>query len=213
MFESLFRDRRDAGEKLAEELSSVDLPRDTAVLGLARGGVPVSREVADRLEFDHDVFVVRKLGVPFQPELAFGAIATGDVRILNDDVVQAAAISDRAMERVADKQKKILDEREATYRHGRPPLELTGRTVVVVDDGMATGATMAVAVEAIREQAPTSVIAAVPVASRRSYERICRRVDELICLATPDPFMGVGAWYEDFSQTSDDDVRDLLEGQ
>lgn len=212
MFESMFRDRRDAAEKLATELSSLDLPRDTAVLGLARGGVPVSREIANRLELEHDAFVVRKLGVPFQPELAFGAIATGDVRILNDDVVQAAGISDRTIERVTDQEREILDERETRYRRGRPPLNLTDRTVVLVDDGMATGATMAVAVEAIRRQSPTSLIAAVPVASRRSHDRIAGRVDELLCLATPDPFMGVGAWYEDFSQTTDDDVRDLLDG-
>lgn len=211
MFESMFRDRRDAAETLAAELSSLDLPRDTAVLGLARGGVPVSREVADRLELDHDVFVVRKLGVPYQPELAFGAIATGDVRILNDDIVRAASVSERTIERVTDQEREILDTREQKYRQGRPPLDLTGRTVVLVDDGMATGATMAVAVDAIRRQEPVSVIAAVPVASRRSYNRLAGQVDELVCLATPDPFMGVGAWYDDFSQTTDDDVRQLLE--
>lgn len=210
MFESMFRDRRDAAHKLAGELSSLDLDRNTVVLGLARGGVPVSREIADRLELDHDVFVVRKLGVPFQPELAFGAIATGDVCILNDDVVRAAGVSEDTIDRVAAEQTQILEERESMYRRGRSPLDLTGRTAVVVDDGMATGATMAVAVEAIRHQDPTSVIAAVPVASRRSRDRIAGRVDELVCLATPEPFLGVGAWYDDFSQTTDDDVRDLL---
>ncbi len=211
MFNAIFRDREHAAAELATELASLDLPRDTAVLGLARGGVPVSRELADRLELDHDVFVVRKLGVPYQPELAFGAIATGDTRVLNEDVLRTAGISQHTIQQVIDTERRLLNQREAAYRRGRPALDLTGRTVVLVDDGMATGATMAVAVEAIRQREPTAVIVAVPVASRRARQRLSPRVEELICLATPEPFLGVGAWYEDFSQTSDDDVRTLLE--
>ncbi len=211
MFQTIFRNRRQAAAELAEKLDELGLPDDTIVLGLARGGVPVSREIADQMQWSHDVFVVRKLGVPFQPELAFGAVATGGVRILNQDVLRAAQLSEATVERVTAQEMEELQRREASYRNGRPPLELSEKTVILADDGMATGATMAVAVEAIQQQNPTSVIAAVPVASHRSIDRLRPRVDELICLATPEPFLGVGAWYRDFSQTSDEEVRALLE--
>lgn len=209
---SLFRNRREAGEKLAEELADQDLKPDPVVLGLARGGVPVAYEIARHLELPLDAFVVRKLGVPFQPELAFGAIATGGVRILNDDVVEAAGIDGETIARVTARQREELERREAYYRSGGEPVDLQGRTALLADDGIATGASMMAAIEGIRRQNPAQVIVAVPVAPPRSCENISRKVHKLLCLYTPDPFGGVGAWFDQFGQTTDDEVRQLLAG-
>lgn len=208
---SLFRDRRDAGRALAAELSDIDLGDEPVVLGLARGGMPVADEVARRLEVPVDVFVVRKLGVPFQPELAFGAIATGEVRILNDDIVAATGLDDRTIEQVTAEQTRELERREAYYRPEQTAADLEGRVAVLVDDGIATGATMFAAVEAVRRHHPARLVAAVPVAPPKTVDRLVDRVDELICLQTPDPFGGVGAWYEYFDQTTDEQVRTILE--
>lgn len=208
---ALFRDRQEAGRQLAEQLAQLELTDEPVALGLARGGVPVACEVARHLEIPLDAFVVRKLGVPFQPELAFGAIATGGIRILNDEVVRVAAIDDATIERVTEREMQTLNEREDYYRAGGEPIELEGRTALLVDDGIATGASMAAAVEAARKQSPARVVGVVPVAPPKSRDKIARKVDEMICLHTPDPFGGVGAWYDDFGETTDDNVRALLD--
>lgn len=207
---NLFRDRREAGRRLAAELTDRVFEADPVVLGLARGGMPIADEVATGLEAPMDVFVVRKLGVPYQPELAFGAIASGGVRILNDEIVRAADISDNTVERVTRRERRELQRRERTYRGDKPPVDLQAKTAVVVDDGIATGASMTVAVEAIRRQNPAEIIAASPVSARRSKQKIAEKVDKIVVLSTPEPFGGVGAWYENFGETTDDDVRELM---
>lgn len=195
---------------MAQKLASLDLPRDTIVLGLARGGVPVAAEVARALELELDVFVVRKLGLPYQRELAFGAIASGGVRVLNDEIVSLAGISEKMIDAVTTRERRELRRREKLYRGDHPPPDLEARAVVLVDDGLATGATMAVSIEAVEEQAPASVIAAVPVAPRMTRQKIASVVDEIVCLATPEPFVGVGAWFDDFGEVDDDEVRRVL---
>lgn len=207
---SLFRDRKQAGRRLAAELSNRRFEADPVVLGLARGGMPVACEVARRLEAPLDVFVVRKLGVPYQPELAFGAVASGGVRILNDDIVRAADIYDGTIERVTERELRELRRREREYRSGQSPVDVEHRTVILVDDGIATGASMTVAIQAIRRKNPAQIVAACPVAARRSKQKVADEVDKLVVLSTPEPFGGVGAWYDDFSETTDEDVRRLL---
>jgi predicted phosphoribosyltransferase len=180
------------------------------VLGLPRGGVPVAYEVARRLGAPLDVFVVRKLGVPGHEELAFGAIAPGGVRVLAEDLLARLDMPSEWIEAIDAKERRELERRERVYRGERPPPALAGRVVVLVDDGLATGATMLAAVRAVREQRPARVVVAVPVADPDVCERLGSVADEVVCVSTPRPMMAVGAWYEDFSQISDEEVRELL---
>jgi len=205
-----FRDRREAGRLLAAKLSAYANRPDVVVLALPRGGVPVAAEVARALGAPLDVFVVRKLGVPGHEEFAFGAIATGGVRVLNEDVVRALQIPDRVIDAVAAREQEELARRERVYRGDRPPLDVRGRTVILVDDGLATGATMHAAIRALRQQQPARIVVAVPTASPETCDELKRVVDEVVCATTPDPFYAVGLWYEDFSQTTDEEVRELL---
>ena len=206
-----FRDRREAGRLLAERLRMEGDGSDTVVLALPRGGVPVAAEIAHALAVPLDVFVVRKLGVPGHEELALGAIASGGVRVLNQGVVDAARMSPEAVERVARRELEEVERREAAYRGGRPPVETAGKRVILVDDGLATGATMRAAVAAVRATGPARIVVAVPIAAASTCEELAREVDEIVCLRTPEPFYAVGLWYEDFSQTTDEEVRALLE--
>jgi predicted phosphoribosyltransferase len=205
-----FRDRREAGRLLATKLSTYANRPDVLVLALPRGGVPVAAEVAGALGAPLDVFVVRKLGVPGHEEYALGAIATGGVRVLNEDVVRALRISDRVIDAVAAREQEELARRERVYRGDRPPLDARGRTVILVDDGLATGATMHAAIRALRQQQPARIVVAVPTAAPETCDELKREVDDVICASTPDPFYAVGLWYEDFSQTTDEEVRELL---
>jgi putative phosphoribosyl transferase len=204
-----FADRRDAGRALGRLLRDHAL-EDPLVLGLPRGGVPVAAEVAEALAAPLDVFLVRKLGLPAQPELAMGAIATGGVRVLNEEVLVAARVSADELAAVTRREEAELREREQLYRGDRPALALAGRTVVLVDDGVATGATMRAAVAAARQQRATRVLAAAPVAARATRAAFERDGAELVCVATPSPFRAVGYWYRDFGPVSDEDVRRLL---
>jgi predicted phosphoribosyltransferase len=203
-----FRDRRDAGEKLADVLEDLRGVPDLVVLALPRGGVPVAEPVARRLGAPLDVFLVRKIGFPGQEELAMGAVASGGVVLVNPALVERlpGAAFHRALERAVQE----LEDREQSYRGLRPPPDVKGRTVVLVDDGLATGATMRAAVEALRRQGPRQIIAAVPVAAAETCEELAREVDRVVCAATPEPFRAVGVWYEDFSPTTDDEVQRIL---
>ncbi len=183
---------------------------DVLVLALPRGGVPVAFEVAHALRAPLDVFIVRKLGVPGQDELAMGAIATGGVRVLNEDVVGALGLSAKVIDAVAAREEKELERRERIYRGARTPPEVRERTIILVDDGLATGSTMRAAVAALRKQGPARIVVAVPVAAPETCEEFKSEVDETVCAATPRMFNGVGRWYEDFSQTSDGEVHELL---
>ncbi len=205
-----FADRHDAGECLAAELSDYAGRDDVVVLGLPRGGVPVAYEVARTLGVPLDVFVVRKLGVPGHEELAMGAIASGGVRVLNDDVVAATGVQPDEIERVTSRELDTLGAQERAYRGDRPPIAVSGKSVVVVDDGLATGATMRAAVTALRERQAARIVVAVPTAPRETCEALARVADEVVCATTPDPFMAVGLWYADFAPVRDEEVRDLL---
>jgi putative phosphoribosyl transferase len=207
----LFRDRTEAGRILARRLKAVVADSDALVLALPRGGVPVGFEIAQALQADLDVFLVRKLGVPGQEELAMGAIASGGIRVLNESLIQYLEISPSTIERITAREQDEIERRERAYRDGRPALPITNRTVILVDDGLATGASMLAAARAVRAQKPKRIIVAVPVASRDACEEFRRHVDDVICAETPEPFYSVGSWYEDFSQTSDSEVRELLE--
>jgi predicted phosphoribosyltransferase len=209
---SLFESRRDAGRVLASTLRHHAGATDATVLGLPRGGVPVAYEVASQLGLPLDIFVVRKLGVPGHEELAMGAMASGGIRVLNDDVVQGLGIPADVIEAVVSKEARELRRRERTYRGGKPPLELSGRTAILVDDGLATGSSMRAAVASLRarQRGPKRIVVAVPVASASACEELASEVDEIVCAATPEPFFGVGLWYSDFSQTTDEEVRALL---
>ena len=206
-----FADRRVAGRELAQRLSDYAGRDDVVVLGLPRGGVPVAYEVARALSAPLDVFVVRKLGVPGHEELAMGAIASGGVRVLNDEVVAATGIEQSEIEAVAERERSELKRRERAYRGDRAPLDVEDRTAVVVDDGLATGATMRAAVKALRERHAATIVAAVPTASPETCADVGEIVDEIVCAHTPERFMAVGRWYRDFTATSDDEVRTLLE--
>jgi putative phosphoribosyl transferase len=206
-----FRNRAEAGERLAGRLAPYANRSDVLVLALARGGVPVAFEVARALDAPLDVFVVRKLGVPGREELAMGAVASGGIRVLNDDVVRALKIPDRVIEAVTSRELQELRWRERSYRGCRPPLEIGKRIVILVDDGMATGSTMRAAIEALRRLAPARIVVAVPTAPKSGCAEIRLVADECICGIMPDPFYAVGIWYDDFSQTTDEEVRDLLE--
>jgi predicted phosphoribosyltransferase len=206
-----FRDRTEAGQLLAERLAAYAGRPDVLVLALPRGGVPVAYQVARALGAPLDVFVVRKLGVPGHQELAMGAIASGRVCVLNEDVVHALRIPRRVIDAVAEHELRELRRRERAYRGDRPAPEVRGRTVLLVDDGLATGSTMRAAVAALRRLGPARIVVAVPTAAPSTCEEFRHEADECVCDITPDPFYAVGLWYEDFSQTSDDEVRDLLE--
>ena len=208
---SRYRDRFDAGAVLARRLSALAARPDLLVLALPRGGVPVAFEVARRLGAQLDVFVVRKLGVPGQEQLAMGAIASGGIRVLNESVIEALGIDEETIEAVAAEEQRELERREHLFRGERPPPQIEGRTVVLVDDGLATGSTMLAALRALREQSPSRVIVAVPVAAPETCELMENEADEVVCASTPEPFHAVGLWYEDFEQTSDEEVRELLE--
>ena len=206
----LFADRRDAGRVLTGLLTKYANRDDVLVLALPRGGVPVAFEVAHALRAPLDVFIVRKLGVPGHDELAMGAIATGGVRVLNEDVVGALGLSTKVIDAVAAREERELERRERIYRGARTPPDVRERTVILVDDGLATGSTMRAAVAALRKQRPARIVVAVPVAAAETCEEFKTEVDETVCAATPRMFNGVGRWYEDFSQTSDDEVHELL---
>ncbi len=206
----LFRDRRDAGRLLTQKLTAYANRPDVFVLALPRGGVPVAYEVARALRAPMDVFVVRKLGVPGYDELAMGAVATGGVRVLNDQLVKRLGIPDYLIDAVAAHERRELARRERLYRGGRPSLDISGRTVILVDDGLATGATMHAAIVALRQLQPARIVVAVPTASPEACEEMRAEVDDVICAITPEPFQAVGRWYQDFSQTTDEEVRALL---
>ena len=206
-----FADRSEAGRRLAKELTEYGGRDDVVVLGLPRGGVPVAFEVAKELQVPMDVYVVRKLGVPGREELAMGAIASGGVRVLNEDVVGSMSISDEDIERVAEREREELERREQAYRGARPHIDLEGKVILLVDDGLATGATMTAAVRAVRTQDPQRVVVAAPTAPPDTCGEFEDLVDEIICLETPRFFMGVGGAYDDFSQTSNEEVREYLE--
>jgi erythromycin esterase-like protein/predicted phosphoribosyltransferase len=206
----LFRDRREAGRLLAEKLTAYANRRNVLVLALPRGGVPVAYEVAHALGAPLDVFIVRKLGVPGYEELAMGAVATGGVRVLNPQIIDRLGIPNHLIDAVAAREEKELARRELLYRGGRPPPDVRGRTVILVDDGLATGATMHAAIQALRQQQPARIVVAVPTASPETCEEMRAEVDDVVCAITPEPFHAVGLWYQDFSQTTDEEVRDLL---
>lgn len=205
-----YADRQEAGKALARELQRYADREDVVVLGLPRGGVPVAWEVAQSLHAPLDVFVVRKLGVPGHEELAMGAIASGGVRVLNEDVVRWYQLSDMTIEAVARVEGAELARRERAYRDGRAAEALTGRIVIIVDDGLATGSSMRAAVQAARDLRPSRIIVAVPVGASETCRALEQLADEVVCAFTPDPFTAVGLWYDDFSQTTDDEVRKLL---
>ena len=207
----VYEDRRTAGRALVPELRRCDL-HDPIILGLPRGGVPLAYEIAVALHAPLDTIVVRKLGVPSQPELAFGAIASGGVRVINDDVVRSVfGLDDDVIERIADREMRELLRREKAYRLDRPYPELEGKDVVLVDDGLATGATMRAAAMAVKTRSPASIVVAVPVGSSSAVARVAAVVDRVICLESPASFYAVGQFYADFRQTSDQEVRELLQ--
>jgi predicted phosphoribosyltransferase len=205
-----FRDRQEAGERLAEKLTAYADQPSMIVLALPRGGVPVGAEVAKRLHAPLDVFVVRKLGLPGHPELAMGAIASGGVRVLNSDVVSTLRISNEIIDAVTAEEFQELKRREESYRHNLPPPEVEGKTVIIVDDGVATGSTMMAAILALRQLNVGRVVVASPTVARATCDYLCESADEVVAVIVPDTFYGVGQWYEDFSQTSDEEVQRLL---
>ena len=208
---ALFKHRRDAGKQLAQELLAYAGRSDVIVLALPRGGVPVAYEVAGALSAPLDIFIVRKLGLPGHEELAIGAIASGGIRVLNHDIVQGLKIPQTMIDTITRQELQELERRERAYRGDRPPPEVRGRTVILIDDGLATGASMRAAVAALRAQNPARIVVAVPTAAPETCAAFESEVDEIVCAMTPEPFYGVGRWYEDFSQTTDEEVRALLE--
>lgn len=205
-----FQDRQEAGRALAARLQKYAGRSDVIVLALPRGGVPVAYEVAEALGAPLDLFLVRKLGTPGHRELAMGAIASGGVRVLNDEVVRWYGIPPEAIEAVAREEQRELERRENAYREGRPAASLEGKIVILVDDGLATGSTMRAAVQAARQRNPSKVIVAVPVGARDTCDELSAAADEVLCARMPEPFSAVGQWYLNFEQTTDDEVRQLL---
>ncbi|WP_434131602.1 phosphoribosyltransferase [Methylocaldum sp. GT1BB] len=208
--DTLFENRTDAGRQLAEALGAYAGRSDLIVLALPRGGVPVAYEVARALKAPLDLLIVRKLGTPGNPELAMGAIASGGASVLNRDVVSIYRISDEVIENAAAKERQELERRERLYRGDRPYPDIENRCIIVVDDGIATGATMRAGLAALRQRNPACVVVAVPLAPVDTVERLRAEVDEVVCLMTPEPFFAVGQGYRDFSQTTDDEVREIL---
>jgi len=206
-----FRDRHDAGRQLAERLTAYANRPDVIVLALPRGGVPVGYEVAEALNVPLDIMLVRKLGVPGHEELAMGAIASGGVRVLNDETIRMLRIPPPVVDRVAAIEERELERRERLYRGDRPPPDVRGKVVILVDDGIATGSTMMAAAQALRNLGARRIVAAVPVAARETCDAMRVVVDEMVCALTPEPFYAVGLWYEEFEQTSDEEVKALLE--
>ena len=209
--EASFRNRRDAGRILASYLAQYADRPDVVILALPRGGVPVGFELAQALRAPLDVIVVRKLGVPGHEELAMGAIASGGVRILNGDVIQMLGIRPETIEGVAEQEQQELARREGAYRGHRGPAAVKGRTVILVDDGLATGSTMRAAVAALRTMHPARIVIAVPTAASETCRELKAEADDVVCAMTPVPFFGVGQWYDDFSQTTDEEVHRLLQ--
>lgn len=206
-----FIDRQDAGRVLASHLMAYNQDKQTIILALPRGGVPVAYEIAIRLSLPLDVFIVRKLGVPGYEELAMGAIATGGTIFFNKPLIKNLNIAQTAIDNVLAEEKKELHRREHLYRGNKPPLKVVNQTIILVDDGIATGATISAAIEALQEQHPAKLIIAVPVAAKSTYEELISVVDKVICPLTPIDFHAVGIWYENFAQTSDDEVINLLQ--
>jgi len=207
----LLADRGEAGRRLGRELARYAGSKDTLVLGLPRGGVVVAFEVAKALDAPLDVFLVRKLGAPGHEELAVGAIASGGLRVMNENVIGALRVTEGQIEAIAARERALLERREQLYRGHSKPLELAGKVVVVVDDGLATGASMRTAVRSMKSARPARIVVAVPVAPLETCADLRREVDETVCLMTPEPFYAIGSWYVDFSQTSDEEVVELLE--
>jgi putative phosphoribosyl transferase len=207
---AVFRDRRDAGRRLAAPLSHYADQGDVLVLALPRGGVPVAFEVARALHAPLDVFMVRKLGVPGYEELAMGAIATGGLRVLDEELLRMLEIPRDVVERVTANEMDELERRERQYRGDRPAPDVRGRTVILIDDGLATGSTMRAAIAALKKEGAKRIVVAVPVAPPETCEALRAQVDDVVCAVTPEPFRAVGLWYGDFSQTTDEEVRDLL---
>jgi len=205
-----FQNRAEAGRLLAAKLENYAGREGLLVLALPRGGVPVAYEVAVKLKAPLDVFLVRKLGVPGHEELALGAVASGGVCVFNDSVVKSCDIPRRVLEEILERERKELERRERAYRRGEPPV-VRGRTVILVDDGLATGATMRAAARAARELQPARLVAAAPVAARETVEALRREADAVVCVHAPEEFSSVGEWYADFEQTTDEEVRELLE--
>jgi len=206
-----FRNRQEAGRKVAARLEKYANREDVLVLGLPRGGVPVAFEVATALGLPLDIFVLRKLGVPGHEELAFGAIGSGGVRILNADIVDRLGITELEVAAVTQEETKELERREKHYRGSRPPLDVCGRTVILVDDGIATGASIRAAIHAIRKMRPAAIVVATPVAPRATYKLLRQEADELVCADIAEPFYGVGQFYEDFSEVPDEEVVAMLD--
>jgi putative phosphoribosyl transferase len=206
-----FRDRRDAGRKVAQRFDAFAGKSDVIVLALPRGGVPIAYEIAMRIGAPLDILVVRKLGVPGHEELAMGAIASGGIRVIDQRTVSRLGISREQVEAVEHRELAELERRERTFRAGRPTLDVENKTAIVVDDGLATGASMAAAIDALRTKHPARIVGAVPVASPDTCEAMSERADEMICLYTPARMYAVGVWYEDFTQTTDAEVRELLD--
>ena len=207
----LYEDRRDAGRQLARALNEFAGRPDVLVLALPRGGVPVAFEVASALDVPLDVFIVRKLGMPGHEEFGIGAIASGGVRVVDQTVLRSYGIDEATLDRIAGAEREELERRERLYRDDRPFPDLHGRTVILVDDGLATGSTMRAAIAALRAEQPRELVIAVPVGARETCEALSREADLMICLWTPEPFYAVGLWYRDFEQTTDAEVHDLLE--
>ena len=208
---ALFGNRRDAGKKLAQKLIGYSGRKDVIVLALPRGGVPVAYEVALALQVPMDIFIVRKLGWPGHEEMAIGAIASGGVKVLNEDIVRYLNIPNALVEEVAQRELRELERREKAYRENRPPLDVKDHTVIVIDDGLATGASMRAAIVGVRAHSPAPIVIAVPTAALETCEALEPAVDQIICATTPEPFYDVSRWYEDFSQTTDEEVRSLLQ--
>jgi predicted phosphoribosyltransferase len=209
-FSKPFRDRSEAGRVLAEKLKAYAHLGRVVVLALPRGGLPVAFEVAKTLDAALDVFIVRKLGLPGQEELAMGAIATGGVLVINGEIVRLTGVPEHIISAVADRERRELDRRQRLYRGNRPDPIVRDRIVILVDDGLATGSTMRAAATALRQQGPERLVAAVPIAPPDTCAEFRAEVDEVVCAITPEPFYEVGRWYEDFSQTTDEEVRRLL---
>ena len=207
----IFRNRQEAGRKLASRLAKYAKREDVIVLGVPRGGVPVAFEVATALNLPLDIFVLRKLGVPWHEELAFGAIGSGGGRVLNESVVEEFGISDVEIALVTRAEREELERRERLYRGSRPPLDVHGRTIILVDDGIATGSSIRAAIQALRQMKPTAIVVATPVAPQESCNRLQHEADELVCVEMPEPFYAIGEFYDDFSQVSDGEVNELLD--